>query len=248
MITVGIQDNIRLIGAEKNEKGTLIVKAEQGGDGGGSLMDMLSSSSSATQENGQDYYFWPLQEDDRLDNETDKYKDALNKLKVFRAQLNHILENYMVSTNIKWDPLKGLGFTADTDLINALTDANKRQPTLDKIYDNYSTQFIAQLNAGISAKENQGKLFRMKLPRTSKDKHFSSIPKFAPFMEPMEVGKNISKLKWSRYELGFRKGDNENGPYSGLNLSDPTPVPGAAAKTKGGNEQEVKDVDELFGN
>lgn len=249
MITVGIQENIRLMDASKNDMGTLVLKCQQDAGGGGSLLDQLTSSSSQTQENDQDYYFWPVKEDDRVTSEAEKYKSALNALKVLRAQLNHLLEQFVTSKSIHWDPTLNLGFTAGNEgveLNEALQNPAKRPQVLTGIYTNYVDQFVAQITPHIGP---ASPLFRMKLPRTSKDKHFSSIPKFAPFIEPMSIAKTASALKWSRYDLGFRKGDDEKNPksWTGVNLTDPTPVEGAVTKAGKGNPQEAADVAHLFG-
>lgn len=249
MITVGIQDNIRLLEASLNEHGTLIVKAQQDAGGQASLLSQLSSTSSQTQDNEQEYYFWPVKEDERLTSSAEKFKDAINRIKTFRAQLNHILEQYMVSTSIHWNPTTGLGFTAgqeETELAAGLQDDAKRPVLMTGIYNNYVSQFIAQLTPHIGP---TSPLFRMKLPRQGKDKHFSTIPRFAPFMEPMSIPKTATKLVWSNYELGFKKGDDVNKPatWTGVNLTDPTPAAGAGASAGKGDPKEAADVDRLFG-
>lgn len=248
MITVGIQDNIRLLEASKNDRGTLVIKAQQDAGGGGDLLSQLSSTSSQTMENENDYYFWPIQEDDRADSEAEKYKSALNSLKTLRAQLNHILEQYITSDKIHWNPTGNLGFTPGAEaqeLAAGLQDSAKRAVLLTGIYNNYVDQFIAQLTPHIGP---ASPLFRMKLPRQNAEKNFSSIPKFAPFMEPMSVPKNASQLKWSNYELGFRKGDDVKNPksWTGVNLSSSAPAEGAGAKA-GKNASEAAAVANLFG-
>jgi hypothetical protein len=120
----------------------------------------------------------------------------------------------------------------------------KRPLILTGIYTNYVDQFVTQITPFVGP---SSPLFRMKFIRTSKDKHFSSIPKFAPFIEPMSITLASSKLKYSRYELGWRKGDPEKGPYTGVNYSDPSQVEGAAAAVTKGNPQEAADVNHLFG-
>lgn len=241
MIQVGIQDNVRITGAAKNEKGSLVLSIQQDAGGSSSLLDALSSTSTQASENDQDIIMWPVQEDDRLITDAEKFKDVLNRLKVFRAQLNHFLEQYVTADKIHWNPTVNLGVDTDTELNAALMDAVRRPVIVAGIYNNYVDQFAAQMAPYATA---TSALFRMKLQRTSKDKNFPTIPKFVPFIEPMSVKKTASQLKWSKYDLGFRKGDLESGPYSGLNLSDPSQVEGAGAKV---DVKETANVAHLFG-
>lgn len=243
MITPGILENIRLLSVNVNDKGTLVLTWQQDTGGSGDLLDMLSSTSSTASDSDSEVYIWPVKEDDRVTSDAEKFKSAMNSLKSLRASLNHMLEQYTTTDKIKWDVLHNLGIVDGKELESGLMDSVKRPIILLGLYNNYATQFKAQIDtfAGLSSP-----LFRMKFLRASKEKSFPTLPKFAPFMEPMTIQKTASKLAFSKYELGYRTGDGDGKP-SGLNLSDPTPATGAGAAAGKGNAKEAADVANLFG-
>jgi hypothetical protein len=136
----------------------------------------------------------------------------------------------MTTDKIVWNATLGITINDEAGLTMALAD---NEALVNKIYDNYITQFIQQVTpfAGPTSP-----LCRWKFVRQGKDKHFASIPTFAPFVEPMTVPKAQSKL-------AFSKGDPEGKP-SGTNLADGTPVSTESQQAKA---QEVKEVENLFG-
>lgn len=245
MITVGIQENLRLLKAEKNDKGTLVVTIEQDAGGGQTAEDALNSTSSVATESNQDYFFWPVKADDRIDQNDNSMiaTSLLNEFKALRARLNHILEQYMTSNSIKWNVTEGITFGPE-GVTGAFADPAVRDTVVAKLYSNYADQFIKMITPHIGP---NSPLFRVKLPRSSEQKNFSTLPKFPPFIEPMSVSSKVSKLAWSNYELGYRKGDQQGFP-SGWSQANPNPVEGDAASGGGGSEEEAKTVSNLFGN
>jgi len=244
MITPGIQENLRLISADKNDKGTLVVTFQQGSDAP-SLIDSLSSmDSSAESDNG--FFFWPFKADDRLTTPEAIAEDLIKRMQDFRHQLVHILEQYMAVKDpqgkdlVKFQPLDGLALASDQAFIDGLKDPAMRDLILAKVYDNFVTQFSKLITpfAGLNSPP-----MRMKLTRASKDKHFANIPRFIPFIEPMSVSKDQSKLKFTPYELGYRKGDPAGQP-SAYSQADPTPVAGEGGAV---SSQEATAVSALFG-
>lgn len=239
MIKVGIQENLRLLSTEKNDKGTLTLTVLQDSGGGGSEADALNSSSTNASDNENTYMFWPMK---AYESETDDVKigtQLYNEILNLRSKLNHILEQFMTEKDVKWDVLKGVN--APNGVKAGLIDSGTRDAIVSKIYDNYADQFVAQLTPHIGP---SSPLFRMKLARQSKDKSFSTLPKFPSFIEPMSIPANQSKLAWSPYELGFRKGDPAGKP-SAWSQADPTQAAGDNAS--GGNPAETEAVTNLFG-
>ncbi len=245
MITPGIQENLRLISAEKNDKGTLVVTIQQGNEAKGGLLESLNRVDSTT-ESDNGFFFWPFKADDRLTTPEAIADDLIKRMQDFRKQLSHILEQYMPTKDAKgndlvhFNTLEGLSIASEADFIAGLSDPAMREVLLAKIYDNFITGFINYITPHVGASSEP---MRMKLTRASKDKHFANIPRFAPFIEPMTVTKEASKLKFTPYELGYRKGD-EPGHPSAYSQADPTPV---AGESGGVSSQETAAVTGLFG-
>lgn len=244
MITPGIQENLRLISAEKNDKGTLVVTFQQGNEAPSLLASLSSMDSTAESDNG--FFFWPFKADDRLTTPEAIAEDLIKRMQDFRKQLVHILEQYMAVKDpqgkdlVQFNPLDGLALASDTAFIDGLKDPAMRDLILAKVYDNFVTQFSKFITplAGLNSPP-----MRMKLTRASKDKHFANIPRFTPFIEPMSVPKDQSKLKFTPYELGYRKGDPAGHPSS-WSQADPTPVAGEGG---GVSSQETAVTNALFG-
>ena len=93
---------------------------------------------------------------------------------------------------------RGLGITAETQamLPTRLVD----QKFIDAVYKNICTAFI---NTATPFMGNNP--FRVKLRRTSKAKHFATIPYKSAvpeiWIEPMDVPKTASQISWSKWEL-----------------------------------------------
>lgn len=237
-IQVGIRESIRIISSEKNEKGSLVINfKEDDGGGSGSLMDSLNSTTENNSDNENGMIIWPVTINDKLESSEDKSKDVVNKFKTLRARLTHILLQYMTQDKIQWNVLAGVSITDESDLIRGF---GENEALINKVYDNYATQFIALLAPHVGP---TSQLLRVKFIRQSKDKHYATLPTFAPFMETMVVPKNQSKLVFTKYELGYRKGDADGKP-TGVNLADGSPV---ATESQGGNPAEAAAVADLFG-
>lgn len=243
MIKVGIKDNLRLTKVEKNDKDTLVVTIQEDGGPSESLMDMLASSSTSVSESDQGFIFWPIKVDTRAEDDAAVVTGLIKSFKAFRAQLNHLLEQFITQDKIAWQPFAGLGFTKDSDFVDSLMNSGTREGVIEKIYSNYVDQFITQMvpHVGLTSP-----LFRMKLVRQSKDKNFSTIPKFPPFIEPMSIPIAQTKLSWSNYELGYRQGDPKGQP-SGWSQADSSPAVGDAATASTANPEEAEAVNKLFG-
>lgn len=239
MITPGIQENLRIINAEKNDKGTLVVTIQQGDDAPADLLASLSQGKE-TSDSDNNFFFWPFKADDRLTTPDEIAADLIKRMDDFRKQLTHILGVYMPIKDIDFKAGEGLNFGSNANFTDALKDAGMRDVVLAKIYDNFVTNFITMITPHMGPSSAP---LRMKLIRASKDKHFANIPRFVPFIEPMSVSKDQSKLKFTPYELGYRKGDAPGQPSS-FSLADPTPV---VTEGSGVSSTETAAVTALFG-
>ena len=131
----------------------------------------------------------------------------INNLK---ANLIDILSVFMTSDKAKAalgvDVIfRGLGITPETQA--SLPQRLLNADFVSAVYKNICTAFVAAATPFFN-----NTTFRVKLRRTSKAKHYSSIPphsKFAePWIESMAVPKGQSKLAWSEYDIknGFNSG------------------------------------------
>lgn len=128
-----------------------------------------------------------------------------NKLK---AVYLHIARGYLTKDQTKFDPYRACGIST-TDEFNVKI---LQQPILDQITKNLATDFINWMKPFFGSQEQ---LFRLKLRRQDKDKHFATLPDQYldenPFWESMDIPASASKVKFSKFEL-------DNG------LNDPTPT------------------------
>jgi len=241
MIQVGIQEDVKVASAVKNDQGTLIVTFKKGG--GLSVLEALSTG--GYEEEEASVYFWPFKADDRLTDSVLIIQDITKRIESFKAQLEQILGQYMPIKGYKWPMLEGLGATGtgysnDTEFFNALGDPQTSPVVCAKIYDNLVNAFIKEITPHLAT----NKQFRMKFVRTSKDKNFPTLPRFGAFIEPMAIPAGESKLKFTPWEQGYRTGDTPGQPSS-WSMADPTP---AAGETGSGNASaEAKVASNLFG-
>jgi hypothetical protein len=239
-IQVGIRENIQILGAEKNDKGTLVIHMKEqlpGAVSGGGLMADLNANTDTNLDNENGMMIWPVTVNAELHTVEEKSKDVVNKLKTLRAKLTHILMLFLRQDQIQWNALSGITVTDEGDLTRAFAD---NEALVNKVYDNYISQFITMIAPHVGP---TSPLTRWKFTRASKAKHFANIPSFAPFAELMAIPKAQSKLAFSKYELGYRKGDPDGQP-SGTNLADGTPVTTESATAQA---EELKAVEDLFG-
>jgi hypothetical protein len=143
-----------------------------------------------------------------------------------KNQLQQILEQYMTKDKITWSIYDGAAMTEETYYEDLLSQAN-----LDIIYKNMSEQFMAMMQPYLDKAEFP---MRFKLARQSKDKHYARVPdryiKDSPFIEPMEIPKEQSRIKWTAYEI--KEGLNDGTPVS-RNTADPTDPPPEAGNVFG---------------
>lgn len=241
MIGVGINNNVVVIGAKTDDKGRLVITLEEAANVGKEKLDVfdkLSSASVDQESNGFNLNIFPFKKPSGPKNETkttdeliEMVSDDMGKVK---NQLHQLLEQYMVSDDIKWDPYQGTGITKENYRTKFLED-----DALASVFANYSRQFCAMIQPFLG---NPVYKLRVKLIRQSKDKHYASVPgrflKDNPWVDLMEVPEANSKVKFTAWEIG-----------AGLN--DGTPVSRATADATANMEPAAavtSDAAGVFGN
>ncbi len=244
MIKVGIHENVELIKAEINDKGTLVIGIKKGG--GLSLAERLSSGSDgSSEEEEQDFFIWPV----KLGEYVKTGEDVAREFESLNRMLKHILKGFLTTADIakNFNPFNGIDLGGKTDA--QVKEMLMTQDIMDAMYKNIANQFIEMVTPFLG----KGMLFRVRLNRQSKLKNFSSLPKVGRyanldaegFWEGMDVKEEASNVKYSNYELGFRKGDkdSEDGKPSGVDLSSGAQTQAASAV----NPEEEKAAEAMFG-
>lgn len=130
----------------------------------------------------------------------DKTEDELiemtsdDMLKV-KNQLTQLLEQFLTSDKIVWDPYAGTGID-NTNYRERFRD----EDALKRVFDNYAGQFIQMVSPFLG---DPAYALRVKLVRQSQDKHYATIPgKFLadnPWVELMEVpAQRVNFTKWEK--------------------------------------------------
>jgi hypothetical protein len=220
MLRVGIQENLVFQKAAVNEKGTLALsfrpvsldpdgpKEEESDDDG-----FNEEGGARTANNSASLLIFapkvPTFKDKKTgDDLTDAEKVTIvqNDLNVLQDQLFGFLGCYMPIKELKFKPYENTG----VDKTNYKTELLDND-TIQKVYNNYAEKFIAWMKPFF----NDDKFpIRLKLVRQSKAKHYATLPggKFLvenPFVEPMEVPADKSRVKFSKWEKdnGLDNGD-----------------------------------------
>lgn len=217
-IQVGIHENVILSKAAVSDKGRLTLYLRQLGEEkkeADPFAQMNSTEIVGTENNSGALIMWPFKlPDSKAKDNTVRTPEQVGELANkdvirLRDQLTLILQQYMIKDQIKWSIFDGLGDTITKETYYADLAS---QNVLDVIYRNISEQFMAMIQPYLDKDEYP---MRWKMPRQSKEKHFATLPGMylgeQPFIEPMEVPKDQSRVKWSKYE-------KDQG------LDDPTPV------------------------
>jgi len=217
MLTIGIHNDIIVSKAEVNEHGTLEIEFKQ--PGSDDAMGALTGNAELTPDQSVNVriykqeveYFGEKREGTRM----------LSLIANFKAILTELLQVYIDNPVI--DATKGLKVTKDNVNI-VFTD----QENVDKAYKNIVTQFCTAMTPFVNSDDT----FRVKLQRRSKKHAFASLPNFGPWVEPMTIPKESSKLRWTKWEIDNGKNDN-------------TPMPDTP--TDSDVAEQVSDLDAVFG-
>jgi hypothetical protein len=238
MIQVAINPNVILIGAEINDKNTLALKLDETANVGKEKVDFFEASqTAAVDETGKTgislniFSFkkpsGPKNENKTVDELLQMINDDILKVK---SQLTQLLEIYLKSADIKWEPYLGTGVDASNWREKLLVD-----DILGSIFTNYAKQFIAMATPFFGKAEYA---MRVKLVRQSKEKHYGTIPgrflKDNPWVELMEIPEAQSKVKFTKWEI-------DNG------YNDGTPVPKATADAAPADIPAATEAANIFG-
>lgn len=208
MISVGINENVVLLKADTTEKGALQITFEEKAslEKTSSVFDDLQTAK--VENDGQtsrSLLVFPFKKPTGVRNEG-KTDDELiemtsDDMKKVKNQLTQLLEQYLTSDKIAWDPYAGTGIDT-TNYRQKFSDDD----ALAKVFENYANQFIAQASPFFG---NKAYLLRVKLVRQSADKHFATIPgKFLvdnPWVELMEVP--TARVKFTKWEIDNKLND-----------------------------------------
>lgn len=222
-IQVGIHENVILSKVTISDKDrlTLFLRSLDEAEEEQKEEDPFAQMNAAEvieKDSGSGIILWPFKTPDAKNrDQTDRTPREIGELANgdvtrLKNQLQQILEQYIVKDNIKWSVYDGASMTKDTYWEDIIAQSN-----LDILYRNLSEQFMAMIQPYLDKNEFP---MRWKLVRQSTDKHFAKIPdryiKDQPFIEPMDVPKEQSRVKWTAYEIKEK-------------LNDPTPVSKAGA-------------------
>jgi hypothetical protein len=196
MLKVGINENVKLVGAEINDKGSLQISFKDA-SAVARKKDFLDSIANTKDFSVTNFIIWPVKvEGSEGARTTEQIGRDLGNM---RDQLEQILEGYVTSDKANIDPYVGLDTTDAADFQNSL----KKQGVVDQIYKSMTTQFVSKVKE-IAGTDGINRTFRLKLIRTSKAKHFGTIPKSFvrdnPFFESMSIPATASKVAFTNYE------------------------------------------------
>lgn len=221
MIQVGINENVIVTNASINDKGTLVLAFDEVGNLEKSTVDVFEAMQTAAVENTGKTEFtlniFPFKKPSGPKNESKTEVEILNMISddimKVKNQLTQLLEQYLTSDNIKWEPYRGTGIDKTNYQTSLLVEEK-----LALIFENYAKDFIKMITPFLKKPEFK---IRIKLVRQSKEKHYATIPggkflKDSPWVELMDIPADRSKVKFSKWEI-------DNG------YNDGTPIPRAAA-------------------
>lgn len=225
MLNVGIHENVVLDKAARNDRGTLVISYKQVNKVDPLAALKASTARTSLEAQEQRFLIYPISLTDYNGN-VDTKDNLLNKIAELKDFLFNILIQYMTADKIQFDPLAGCGVTAEN-----IESKLRTQEVIDKAYSNLCDQFIKQITPFLG---ESGKKFRVLFVRKSKVSNFPALRRrfldAQPFMEPMEIPIEQSKLKFSDYEIKNKLDSNE---------------PAVPADTH--DESEVNDAAELLG-
>ncbi len=214
MIRVGIHENLVLSKIARNDKGTMgIAFRPQSVDGPKQKRSFFAEAEEVTtEEDSEDnmLLLFPFkvptfQKDGEDLKDEEKVAIIERDIKTFRNQLSQIIGAYRSTKDLKFTPWRNTGITEDNFEKEILDN-----DTLKKAYDNYVEDFMEYMAPFVN---DDTRPIRLKLVRQSKTKHYATLPsKYIndnPFIEPMEVPKEASKLSFTKWEKenGFDNGD-----------------------------------------
>jgi len=226
MLKVGINSNVLLTGATINDKGSLVVSFKDKSVQApiSAEDDLLNSTAGVKASSGEtNIIIWPVQVESN--GQPREAKDIANDLRAVRDQLEHLLLGYVTSDRAALKPYEGLDTTNGADFAASLS----KQPVIDKIYKNLTTQFIAKIAEIKDLREVQ--TFRLLLLRRSVANHYGAFRKNFitdnPFWESEQIPAEASKVKFTTWELNKKL--NDGTPVAKATVADALPTGAVSA-------------------
>lgn len=214
MLNVGVNKNLVLVGAKKNDKGTLTVTLKEATD----PLAALNGTGSVDGRSQEFFVEYPFKAENSV-GQTREADKILKTIDNYKRKLRQILGVYTTSDKISLVTTEGItNIQTGEDLMREVT----KQSVLDKMYANLTNQFLSQITPFIGP---NGKKTNWALPRQDKNKPYPGIPKFAsdylPFVEPADVP--VSKV-------GFTKSEIKEGLHLPLEVKPASTVDAGEAK------------------
>jgi hypothetical protein len=261
MIQVGVNENIVISKAELNEKKTLTIGVREAGSevksGKSSIMEDLSDGSdTGGSANETTFLIFPPNIYDYEDKTVVvEGKKILSQFQDLKNQLTHILRRFLTNDKIKFAPFAGVAINLADD--NDILAKIRLQANVDKIYNNYATQFISQITSFLNREDKLGRLF---LHRRSETVHFGTLRKKfladQPFFEDTVIPVNLSKMftKQTSNTTKFHEPIEVDGikyvanfsPYELKNKLDDTTRKEEAADNSNSSDDEMTAASSLF--
>lgn len=204
-IGIGINPNVVFKSININEKGTLELEFAQAGKETVKKSVFEQSLTARTNEDTTGtrlFVFQPMLPNKPEFTIEQKINRVAGDFTSLHKQLGQILEQFVVADQIDLDTMDVQ--YANTGIIDAASYESRilDQDVISKIYTNIIKRFAELMKPFINDVTNP---VRLKLIRQSKDKHYATLPsRFItdnPFIEPMSVPEDQSKVKFSKWEI-----------------------------------------------
>ena len=201
-MNIGVNENVLVAKAEKNDKGTLEITFSQlGGDvkdkkKASSLAEQMGEGSDTSGNDGDGQRFMMFKPTITTFDDPDKVKEGKDIFAAFmdlKNQLAHILLRFGTEKSVKFSPFAGTGVSLTDDA--KLLAAMETEAVCEKVYENLVSQFMSQIKPFLNREDKLSRLF---LVRKSADSNFSVLRKKylgnQPFFEDMAIPVNVSKM------------------------------------------------------
>lgn len=201
---VGIHENVFVESVSIDAKDTIHItfnEVAKAGKEKKSLFEMAASSEVENMDAGTNIMLFPPMppKEDSTDTLEKKLKRTVTDINKVKGQCLHILEQYYTKADLKdkMQPFAGLAMTDATFETEVL-----KKDVLLAVQRNIARTFIELMKPHVGKPENA---MRLLLIRQSTDKHFATLRGTylddQPFIEPMAIPKDASKLKFSPWEI-----------------------------------------------
>lgn len=218
MIKIGINENVVLSKAVKNEQGTLETTwREITAPASGNPLDAFNGGESeGTSTGDRTIKLFPFDNKPSGDKPVDA-TEITRRINVIRDLLVHILKGYMTQAKIdevlnSTTIFAGTGINSDTTKENFAARV-LMDDVLVRVYDNLVNGFITLITPHL---DDEKQPMRLLLVRQSAAKAYAdyrkNFIKDNPFLEPMSVPKEQSALKFTKWEI--EKGKNSSADIS----------------------------------